>query len=48
MAKRTDFYDILDELNWTAFYMSDGNFEAASQFVKKRNKEREKEKGKEK
>ena len=38
--KRTTFANIDDELNWYAFVMSDGNFEAAREFVEERNKQR--------
>ena len=39
--KRTTFANIDDELNWYAFVMSEGNLEAAQEFVKERNKQRE-------
>lgn len=42
MIEKETFFNIDDELNWYAFVMSEGNFEAASTFVGARNKYREK------
>ena len=47
MKKKENFFDIIDELNWCALNMSDGNLEAAKEFVKERNKIRKKTKEKE-
>lgn len=38
---KTGFSNIDDELNWYAFVMSEGNFEAAKEFVAERNRQRE-------
>ena len=43
MAKNQGFADIIDEMNWHAVVMSEGNFEAVREFVAERNKLREKE-----
>ncbi len=45
--KQTQFNDIIDELNWQAVVMSEGNLEAVSTFVQERNRIREKENFKE-
>ena len=42
MKKKEDFFDVIDELNWCALNMSDGNIVAADEFVKERNKNRKK------
>ena len=47
MKKKDDFFDVIDELNWCALNMSDGNFEAAKEFVEERNRIRKKTKTKE-
>lgn len=41
MIERKTFFNIDDELDWCAFVMSEGNLEAASAFVRGRNKYRE-------
>ena len=40
---KNTFNDIIDELNWQAVVMSEGNIEAVSTFVQERNRIREKE-----
>lgn len=47
MKKKEDFFDVVDALNWCALNMSDGNFEAAKEFVKERNRVRKNTKAKE-
>jgi len=47
MKKKEGFFDVIDELNWCALNMSDGNIVAADEFVKERNKNRKKIKAKE-
>lgn len=42
MINKKTFANIDDELNWYALVMSEGNFEAASTFVRERNLNREK------
>lgn len=42
MTKNQGFKDIIDELNWYAVVMSEGNFEAVREFVQERNIMREK------
>lgn len=42
MKKKDDFFDVIDELNWCALNMSDGNIEAAHEFVRERNRIRRK------
>ncbi len=44
--EQTQFNDIIDELNWQAVVMSEGNIEAVSAFVQERNKIRENENSK--
>ena len=47
MKKKEGFFDVIDELNWCALNMSEGNIVAADEFVKERNRNRKKIKAKE-